>query len=622
MRASSSRFDTKRYFILACLITLAWAGVVYSQAPTGGTTTHGDHPELRQENRLEEAARLTEFVAKGDPTGDPTAVPRRNLIDEHIFGRMEADGVPNAPLATDEEFFRRIHLDLIGRIPNPEALAGFQSSEDPEKRDKLIDELVGGKPFLNSWTHWFLDKSRSVGGTIGTPGRNLYYDYIYDAFEMNRPFDELITDLITVEAVSNWYVGPATYLSRCRILAPVNVNVMHEDTADEITVQLFKDFMGINVQCISCHDGARHLEKLNVWLTSKTRDEFYQQAAFFGKTRVTRRANISPGRDEWRIQENVAEGYDTSAESVVRMPRTGEGMAEPAFILTGEKPRPGKNLRQELARMFTSHPQFARATVNLVWAQLMGVGLVDPPYDFDPARLDPANPPADPFAVQPTDPALLDALAADFSENGYDLHRLFRMITKSSTYQLSSKFPGEWKAAYAPYFARKFVRRLSAEQVYDSIVHATQMYTEVAVRGSHRKARYLTEVRGPEDINRPLELRDLHFFMETFGQANRRSSERTNQGSITQAVLMLNSTLVKEKIQAAPDSYLGSVLRTETPLDFDDLTDKLFLRFLMRRPSEREKLLALDLLGEKGLRKGGEDLQWGLVNKVEFIHNN
>ena len=622
MGASLLRFESKGYFTLVCLITLACAGIVYSQTPTGGTTTPSDHPELRQENRLEEAARLTEFVATGNPAGDAAAVPRKNLIDEHIFGRMQADGIPNAPLATGEEFFRRVHLDLIGRIVDPEALAEFQSSEDPEKRGKLIDKLVGSKPFLNNWTHWFLDKSRSVGGTIGTPGRNLYYDYIYDAFEMNRPFDELITDLITTEAVSNWYVGPATYLSRCRILAPVNTEVMHEDTADEITVQLFKDFMGINLQCISCHDGARHLEKLNIWLTSKTREQFWQQAAFFGKTRVSRRANVSPGRDEWRIRENAADGYDTSAESVVRMPRAGEGKAEPVFVLSGEKPRPGKNLRQELARMFTSHPQFARATVNLVWAQLMGVGLVDPPYDFDLARLDPSNPPADPFAVQPTDPALLEALAADFSENGYDLHRLFKMITKSSAYQLSSKFPGEWKAAYARYFARKFVRRLSAEQVYDSIVHATRMYTEVPVRGSYRKARYLTEVRGPEDINRPVELRDLHFFMETFGQANRRSSERTSQGSITQAVLLLNSTLIKEKIQAAPDSYLGSVLRTEAPLDFDQLTDKLFLRFLMRRPTERERLLSLDLLAKKGLRKGGEDLQWGLVNKVEFVHNN
>ncbi len=95
-----------------------------------------------------------------------------------------------------------------------------------------------------------------------------------------------------------------------------------------------------------------------------------------------------------------------------------------------------------------------------------------------------------------------------------------------------------------------------------------------------------------------------------------------SQGSITQAVLLLNSTLIKEKIQAAPDSYLGSVLRTEAPLDFDQLTDKLFLRFLMRRPTEQERLLSLDLLAKKGLRKGGEDLQWGLVNKVEFVHNN
>ena len=148
MRASLFRFKSRGYCALVFLISLGCAGIVYSQEPIGGTTTPGDHPELRRENRLEEAARLTALVAKGDPTGDPAAVPRQNLIDEHIFGRMEADGIPNAPPATDEEFFRRIHLDLIGRIGDPDALAEFQSSNDPEKRAKLIDQLVGSKPFL------------------------------------------------------------------------------------------------------------------------------------------------------------------------------------------------------------------------------------------------------------------------------------------------------------------------------------------------------------------------------------------------------------------------------------------------------------------------------------------
>ena len=115
--------------------------------------------------------------------------------------------------------------------------------------------------------------------------------------------------------------------------------------------------------------------------------------------------------------------------------------------------------------MITENPQFARATVNLVWSELMGVGIVDPPLDFDLARLDPANPPPAGWTIQPSHPELLEALAQDFRDHGYDLRRLIRTIAVSSTYQLSSRFEGEWKAAYAPYFARHFVRRLPAEAI-------------------------------------------------------------------------------------------------------------------------------------------------------------
>ena len=123
--------------------------------------------------------------------------------------------------------------------------------------------------------------------------------------------------------------------------------------------------------------------------------------------------------------------------------------------------------------MLTENPQFARATVNLIWAELMGVGIVDPPLDFDLARLDPANPPPAPWTIQPSHPELLEALAKDFREHNYDLRRLIRLIVTSSTYQLSSRFDGEWKAAYAPYFARHFVSRLPAEAIADAISQAT-----------------------------------------------------------------------------------------------------------------------------------------------------
>jgi hypothetical protein len=602
----------RRIFVAAVLL----APVV---AQTPNPAIPKDHPPLTPSNRLEEAARLTAAVA-GEASGKVGRVPHRNFIDEHIFGKMDRDGIPHAPLASDEEFLRRIHLDLVGRIPDSDALDSFLSDGDPAKRDRMIDKLIGSDAYLNKWSAWWLDLSRSVGGIVGTQGRNLYYDYIYDALQYNRGFHEIATELITAKAFSNWYSAPATYLVRSRILAPVNTDVMHEDSADEMTVTVFKHFLGVNLHCISCHDGKGHLEKINVYLTGKTRKEFWAQAAFFGNARVFRRTNVNAGRDEYGIAED-GKGYDAGAESVVRIKRNGNGPVEPAFILTGETPDPGKPLREELARMITSHPQFARATANLFWTEMMGVGLVDPVYDFDLARLDPRHPPPAPHMLQTEHAELLDALAADFRKSGFDLRHLFRTIARSSAYQLSSRFSGQWKGTYAKYFARKFVRRLSAEQLYDSLVVATDRHTDIPIKESHRKAKFLTEIRDPEDINTNRNLKDIHFFAETFGQANRRSTDRSTDSSVTQAVVLLNSPFVRDNVKAEPGSYLGRLLGSEKWSD-SQLVDKLFRRFLLRLPTQEEKQVALELLSAKGQRTGGEDLQWGLLNKVEFIFNN
>ncbi|MBL8223336.1 MAG: DUF1549 domain-containing protein, partial [Bryobacterales bacterium] len=127
------------------------------------------HPEVKQEERRSAAARLTAEMA-GSTTQGPGAVPRRNLIDEHIFGKMQRDRIPHAPLATDEEFFRRIHIDLMGRIPSDEKYRAFVADKDPNKRDKLIEALVGSKEWRARWTYWFGDVAMAAANRIGNEG--------------------------------------------------------------------------------------------------------------------------------------------------------------------------------------------------------------------------------------------------------------------------------------------------------------------------------------------------------------------------------------------------------------------------------------------------------------------
>lgn len=562
-----------------------------------------DHPAIPSQGKLGEATRLTVSVG-GQAARPASPVPRKNFIDEHIFAKMAKDGVPHAPLTDDHEFFRRVHIDLTGRLPEPAETEAFVQSKQPDKRDKTIDKLIQSPAFLAKWTYWFSDLAQVNSNRLGTDGRNLFYQYIHDFLHMDRPYDEVVSEMLTTRAASNYYVGPASYLVRWVVIGDNCEDEVHEDTSDEIAIWTAKHFLGINLQCISCHDGKRHLEKINTWLATRKRDELWKQAAFFGKTRILRRTEIATTRDEYSIDDK-GKGYEAGGRSVVRIPRGGKGAVEPAFFLTGEKPRPGQPLREEFARMITSHPQFARATVNMFWAEMMSVGIVDPVDDFDFDR------------AQASHPELLDALAKDFRENGHSIKRLFRLIAKSSAYQLSSKFPGEWKDSYARYYARKFVRRLTSEELHDAIVKTTNVYHEIPVPNRGMTVKFATEARSPEDFRK---LRDVNFFLESFGQPNRDYSQRTNEGAISQAVLLMNSPLVKEKIRARPGSYLDSVLDSKPALSDEQVVRNLFLRFLVREPNETEAAMGRKLIAADR-RQGGEDLQWLLVNKLEFVFN-
>lgn len=583
-----------------------------------------DHPPSGGGLRSAELALQTEAFLPGRPAAQGS-VPRINFIDDHIFGKAERDGIPHAPLADDATFFRRTHLDLTGRIPGGEAALRFVSDPDPEKRSKLIDALVGSVDWRDRWTYWHLDLWRTSQNRVGVPGRNLFHDYVADALLLNQPYDEFIRELLTSEARSNWYVGPASYLVRWAVFADNCTEIMHEDTADEMTVMLFRHFMGVNLQCISCHDGANHLEKVNAWLTARKREEFWAQAAFFGNTRVMRRVELRNTQDEYLIDDDDPNrrGYSRAAPSTVRVARQREGIVTPRFILGGETPRPGRPLREELARILTAHPQFARAIVNRFWAEFMGAGIVEPLDGFDFHRMDPAAL-AKGWDTQPSHPELLEELARDFIDSGFDLQHLQKRIVKSSAYQLSARFPAEWRPAYARYFARKFLVRLSAEQVYDAIVKATNLHIPIQIPLTDKKVNYMVQMRGPSDLWRSASLgpqlrQDLQFFGETFGQANREFNEPSRKGSIIQAALMMNSNLVKEKAKPSKGSYLSTLLSGDT--DNTTMVESLFWQFLTRDPDEQELQASLDLIQERGREAGGEDLQWILMNKMEFLFN-
>ena len=412
-----------------------------------------------------------------------------------------------------------------------------------------------------------------------------------------------------ITARSNWEAGPANYLARNHTDDADGIAVNHEDSIEDVAISATKNFLGVNLECVSCHDGARHLEKINLWLSQVKRPQFWRHASFFGGMRIYRGFGIA---QELTVRD-APHRYDLEYPSVKRIPRR-QTETHPAFLLTSETGKAGEDPRRAFARLLTSHPQFARATVNMIWAEMMGVGIVDPPFEFDLARQDPDDPPPSPWTVQPTHPELLEALARDFVNNNYSLRSIIRLIAKSNAYQLSSQFQGQWDPAYAPYFARHFVRRLSAAQLYDAIAQATEVFVDIPILGTDQKVQYVMQTRGPYDLEGGLKI-----FLASFGRSNRDEGDGSRGGSTVQASILLNSEVIKDRIR--PDQGRLQRLLKEKPLKSNqEIVEELFLATVGRFPSLRETQLGVAQI-ERYREEGASDLLWSLLNKTEFLFN-
>jgi hypothetical protein len=318
--------------------------------------------------------------------------------------------------------------------------------------------------------------------------------------------------------------------------------------------------------------------------------------------------------------DDLGRGYDTKSQSMLRIERSG-GPSQPKFMLSDELARRGAEPREELARMLTSHPQFARATVNLYWSKLMGFGIVEPADEFDLARQDPKRVPAG-WQIQPSHPELLDALAADFRKSGHSLHALFRVICNSSAYQLSARFPGEWNERYTKYYARKYARMLTAEELHDSIALATDRPGSFG--GGRRKPVLNDEEPAGPSVSMAMQMAvpgasgELKSFMQAFGQSNRGAPARPPQASPLQPIMLMRSSVVNDRVLAAKDSRIQRLLASSE--NNSKVVDALFLATLSRQPTPEEKTVAVSFLDTNRV-EGAQNVQWALLNLVEFLYN-
>ena len=621
-----------------------FAAVLVAAAPSESRATQPEQDRLADrahrdaaegESAGEKARRAIAAADRLPGEADSTfdRLPRRTLVDEILGAQLEANGIPHAAPASDAAFLRRATLDATGLIPAPEAVRAFLADDSPGKRARLVDALVGSEEFAEQWA-WFFGDLFRLAHQVG-PVRNPFQSWIKEWLTTDRPYDEVVRDMLTGVAKAHGSIPPLAFLARSHqaksriVMSPDDYSIHNRlDALDQFNVDVSRVFLGINTSCVSCHDGADHLEPLNEWLSKRTRAEFYRHSAFLGDARlITTWDDRSKNVVVDLLVDDLAKGYDTGDDapyhtlSEGRFPRL-EGLAyEPAFLLSGETPRPGENPRDALARMITGHPQFARATVNLVWGKLMTVAFVEPYNAFDLDRLGRlAAGEDDPLPSRPLNPELMNALAEDFAASGFSFWHLVKTIMKSEAYGLSPHFGGEWRDEWTGYYPRRYARVLTGPELVDSLAVATGVPTEFSFAGT--TVERVKELTTPSDLGGRRgrgEGAELDALMQSFFQSNRMTPAPVgNRGSILQALLMMQSEAVNRRVTGDAGGRVSALAASNR--DGAEIVDELFLATLGRLPAAAEAELGAASIAEDRTR-GAENLQWALLNSPEFLLN-
>jgi hypothetical protein len=553
---------------------------------------------------------------------NPKDIPRKSYIDTILFDKMSKDSIMSAPICTDEEFVRRAYLDLTARIPAPDAVTNFLKDTNPNKRDALVDSLIGTPEYVDKWTMFFGDlyqnTANSPNVTRYIEGREAFYTFIKTSLETNKSYAQMVSEMIAAtgdtfaNGAGNWIVGG------------IVTGGPSQDTMDGQATQASSMFLGMSsMDCLMCHSGRGHLDEINLWGTQRTRAEAWGMSAFFARTQRQRVDAQTPAAGryfKYNINELTTGEYNlntTSGNRQARQPINGVNNVQPRFIFGGGGLNAGENRRQAFARLLTAEKQFARATVNYIWEKLMVEALVSPSNSFDPARVDPAAQLPAGWSLQPANAELLEALTVDFIQSNYNLRALIGKITKSSAYQLSSQYPGTWGLSLVPYYARKYVRRLDAEELHDAIIKATGIGVSYQMRDSLGANTYV--------INWAMQLRDTtggtNDFLNSFLRGDRDAVLRSQDSTLLQSLNLMNNSFVMNRIHQNNANSTVSKLMANTALTSQDIINQLYLTTLSRNPTATEMNILLSSFTTLGKREATESLQWALLNKVDFIYN-
>ena len=508
-------------------------------------------------------------------------IPRNNFIDEEVFSKLRKFNIVPSGVSSDGEFLRRVCLGLTGRLPPPRHVREFLADKDPKKREKLIETLLDSPEYVDYWTFRFADLYRVAIFPVGINPKwtQLYWEWIRDAIERDRPYDEVARERIAAQGFS-----PATrhYLPYFQIPPPENM------MGEEVRV-----YMGRRLDCAQCHD-----HPYEEW----TQDQFWGMTAFFGPM-FKLGTNDESVLFDFPGGKEVAPDVPSPEEMRVVHPRTRE-LVQPT-LLDGTVVRfEDSDLpRRELAKWMTSHPYFAEATVNRIWSQLFGRGIVNPVDDFRST-----NP--------PTHPNLLARLAEDFASNGYRLKHLLRTIVMSRTYQLSAATNDTNRADEINY-SYAYSQPLDAEILLDAISDTTGVGQRFLVGADLKGGAAPVGTRAVQ-----LKETDIYpsVFLDLYGRANRFSvPERDASPKLTQALHVLAGTTYNDKLWAEGARVFEMY---EAGASADKIIEEVYLAAFSRFPTQREVADLKGLIERTPTREQAlRDFQWAVISSREFSEN-
>lgn len=510
------------------------------------------------------AARIA--VVEQPPMANYPDIPRNNFIDELVFAKLKRLNIIPSALSSDQEFLRRVYLDTTGMLPTLEETNEFLESTDPDKRAKLIDQLIDRPEFAEVWATRFADLFRTGLLDQGHKGGRLMYNWLRKSVMEDKPYNQFATELLTASG-------------QLKFNATANFYYVTEFSEPEnLATNVSQVFLGVRLECARCHN--HPWEK---W----TQDDFWGFAAFFGRMGI---------KDTY---ENDESQVLLKVKGEVIHPKTKQAVLPKYLDGPTETEQPDEDIREKLAAWITSpqNPWFPRAIMNRMVKHYLGRGLVEPVDDF---RV--TNP--------PTNQALLDALAKDFVENGYHLKRTARLILNSRVYQLSSE-PNETNRGDQINYSRYYVKRLMAEQLADSITEVTGVPEKYP--GHMLGTRAMAIPQGAPS-----------YFLATFGRMKAREviCERDSQPDMAQAMhLISGETLVRQT--TAKGGNLDKWM-ADSALSNEDVVKRIFLASLVREPDHREvevALLPLQAHGDAARRQAFEDVLWTIFNSKEFLFN-